>query len=231
MRKSRGTGTYIPDMVYLFCAVFLANMTKWLSFAAVKTKWMTSHWILVLLKFLQRHNRYKDLLLWMTMSNPDSSHRPLLKSPQKTGYAEDSSKTVKRRNGNCLNISPDQISPGTEKSENGSCLNLSLDQYPLLPCSKKSLSSETHHSYHTTTKACQAKYCSATLGNIQFGSLPLLPGMPSSMAKKQANSGVSTSMDRMPAVPRIKMHKQQGFLESPEKMYGIFYYIKVLMVI
>ena len=28
MRKSRGTGTYIPDMVYLFCAVFLANMTK-----------------------------------------------------------------------------------------------------------------------------------------------------------------------------------------------------------
>ncbi|KAF9661415.1 hypothetical protein SADUNF_Sadunf19G0066300 [Salix dunnii] len=180
MRKSRGTGTYIPDMC---------------------------------------HNRYKDLLLWMTMSNPDSSHnRPLLKSPRKTGYAEDPIKTVKKRNGNCYNILPDQISPGTEKSENGSCLNLSLDQYPLLPCSKKSLSSETHHSYHTTTKACQAKNCSATLGNIQFGSLPLLPGMPSSVAKKQANSGVSTSMDRMPAVPRIKMHKQQGFLESPEKM-------------
>ncbi|KAJ6422356.1 hypothetical protein OIU84_027337 [Salix udensis] len=179
MRKSRGTGTFIPDM---------------------------------------RHNRYKDLLLWMTKSNPDSSHRPLLKSPRKTGYAEDSSKTVKRRNGNCLNISPDQISPGTEKSENGSCLNLSLDQYPLLPCSKKSMSSEIHHSHDITTKACQANNCSATLGDIQFGSLPLLPGMPSSVAKKQANSGVSTSMDRMPSVPGIKMHKQQGFLESPEKM-------------
>ncbi|KAG5224438.1 Melibiase family protein [Salix suchowensis] len=111
-----------------------------------------------------RHNRYKDMLLWMTMGNPDSSHRPLLKSPRKTGYAEDSSKTVKRRNGNCLNISPDQILPGTEKSENGSCLNLSLDQYPLLPCSKKSMSSEIHHSYDTTTKACQANNCSATLG-------------------------------------------------------------------
>jgi hypothetical protein len=27
-RKSRGTGTYIPDMVYLYSAVFLVNMTK-----------------------------------------------------------------------------------------------------------------------------------------------------------------------------------------------------------
>lgn len=179
MRKSRGTGTYIPDMC---------------------------------------HNRYKDLLLWMTMSNPDSSHRPLLKSPRKSDYAEDSPTTVKSRNGNCLNISPDQISPGMEKSENGSCLDFSLDQFPLLPCSENSMSSEIHHSYQTTTKACQAKNCSATLGNIQFGSLPLLLGMPSSVAKKQSDSGVLTSMYRMPAVQRKKMQKQQGFLESPEKM-------------
>jgi hypothetical protein len=166
----------------------------------------------------------------MTMSNPDSSHRPLLKSPRKSDYAEDSPTTVKSRNGNCLNISPDQISPGMEKSENGSCLDFSLDQFPLLPCSENSMSSEIHHSYQTTTKACQAKNCSATLGNIQFGSLPLLLGMPSSVAKKQADSGVLTSMDRMPAVQRKKMQKQQGFLESPEKMYGILYHVKVLMI-
>jgi hypothetical protein len=92
------------------------------------------------------------------------------------------------------------------------------------------MSSEIHHSYQTTTKACQAKNCSATLGNIQFGSLPLLLGMPSSVAKKQADSGVLTSMYRMPAVQRKKMQKQQGFLESPEKMYGILYHIKVLMI-
>jgi len=55
--------------------------------------------------------------------------------------------------------------------------------------------------------------------------------MPSSVAKKQADSGVLTSMDRMPAVQRKKMQKQQGFLESPEKMYGILYHIKVLMMI
>uniref|UniRef100_A0A6M2EB79 Uncharacterized protein n=1 Tax=Populus davidiana TaxID=266767 RepID=A0A6M2EB79_9ROSI len=179
MRKSRGTGTYIPDMC---------------------------------------HNRYKDLLLWMTMSNPDSSHRPLLKSPRKSDHAEDSPTTVKSRNSNCLNISPDQISQETEKSENSSCLDLSLDQFPLLPCSENSMSSEIHHSYQTTTKARQAKNCSATLGNIQFGSLPLLPGMPSSVAKKQADSGVLTSMDRMPAVQRKKMQEQQGLVESPEKM-------------
>ncbi|KAJ6855176.1 hypothetical protein NC651_039988 [Populus alba x Populus x berolinensis] len=192
MRKSRGTGTYIPDMC---------------------------------------HNRYKDFLLWMSMSNPDSSHRPLLKSPRKSDYAEDSPTTVKSRNSNCLNISPDHISPETEKSENSSCLDLSLDQFPLLPCSENSMSSEIHHSYQTTTKARQAKNCSATLGNIQFGSLPLLPGMPSSVAKKQADSGVLTSMDRMPAVQRKKMQEQQGLVESPEKMYGILYHIKVLMMI
>jgi hypothetical protein len=49
--------------------------------------------------------------------------------------------------------------------------------------------------------------------------------------KKQADPGVSTTKDGMPVVLRTEMQKQRGFLESPEKMYGIFYYIEVLMTI
>jgi len=56
-----------------------------------------------------------------------------------TDQAEESPKTEKSGNGNCLNIPPDQISPETEKSEDGSCLDLSLDQLPLLPSRKKSM--------------------------------------------------------------------------------------------
>ncbi|CAK7339962.1 unnamed protein product [Dovyalis caffra] len=190
-RKSRGTGTYIPDMC---------------------------------------HNRYKDLLLWMTMSNPDSTYRPLLQSPRKTNQAEESPQTEKSGNGNCLDISPDEISPETEKSENDSCLDLSLDQFPLLPCSKNSLSSEIHQSYQTIPEACQAKYCPASLGNIQFRYLqssPSPPGLPSSVAKEQADSGVSTAINRMPAVSRVEMQKQRGFLESAEKMvHGLHYQLK-----
>ncbi|KAJ6693211.1 hypothetical protein OIU85_004018 [Salix viminalis] len=160
-RKSRGTGTYIPDVC---------------------------------------HNRYKDLLLWM-IDNPDSTHRPLSMIDQ----AEESPKTEKSEDGNCLNIPPNQISPETEKSEDGSCLDLSLDQFPLLPSSNKSMSSEIHQSYQNITEACQAKDCSSTLGNIQFGSFqsqPSLQGVPSSVVRKQAGSGVSITIVGMPAVVR-----------------------------
>ncbi|KAG5233075.1 NTP transf domain-containing protein [Salix suchowensis] len=159
-RKSRGTGTYIPDVC---------------------------------------HNRYKDLLLWM-IDNPDSTHRPLSMIDQ----AEESPKTEKSEDGNCLNITPDQISPETEKSEDGSCLDLSLDQFPLLPSSKKSMSSEIHQSYQNIAEACQAKDCSSTLGNIQFGSFqssPSLQGLPSSAVKKQAGSGVSITINNIDFPP------------------------------
>ncbi|XP_011010560.1 PREDICTED: uncharacterized protein LOC105115386 isoform X2 [Populus euphratica] len=181
-RKSRGTGTYIPDMC---------------------------------------HNRYKDLLLWVMTSNPDSTHRPLSQSPQMTDRAEESPKMEKSGNGNCLNIPPDQFSAETQKSEYGSCLDLSLDQFPLLPSSKKSMSSEIHQSSQNIAEACQAKDRSSTLGNIQFGSFqssPSLQGLPSSVVKKQADPGVSTTKDEMPVVLRTEMQKQRGFFESPEKM-------------
>ncbi|KAJ6714440.1 PAP/OAS1 SUBSTRATE-BINDING DOMAIN SUPERFAMILY [Salix viminalis] len=73
-------------------------------------------------------------------------------------------------------------------------LDVSLDQFPLLPSSKKSTSSEIHQSYRNIAEACQAKDCSSTLGNIQFGSFqssPSLQGLPSSVVNKQAGSGVS----------------------------------------
>ncbi|KAJ9175995.1 hypothetical protein P3X46_014489 [Hevea brasiliensis] len=185
MVKSRGTGTYIPDVSNHPC---------------------------------------KDLLSWRRVRNPDSLTRSPVKLSRKAKEVEveNDPEADKSKNVCCLDLSLDEFKPQREKGENSSSMNLSLDQFPHLPYLKKSMSSEIGQSCQPIVKPLQARECFASLRSINFGTYrhsqsPL--SLPSSMARKQVDSGVPNTLEIMPAIPKMGKLKQQESLET-DKVQG-----------
>eukprot|EP00257_Ricinus_communis_P026003 XP_025013417.1 uncharacterized protein LOC8259537 isoform X2 [Ricinus communis] len=161
------------------------------------------------------HHPRKDMMSWMRSKNPDSLTHSSLNSPRKAEIVE-GGPGAKSDNYCCLDLSFDQYKAGQENRENGSCTVLSLDQFPLLPSLEKSVTSEINQSSHPILQSTHAKEYSTSSRNIPTGTFRHIPfpvALPSSVTGRQTESGVSTTLEIMPASSEMGMLKQQKSLD------------------
>ncbi|XP_007011348.2 PREDICTED: uncharacterized protein LOC18587491 isoform X1 [Theobroma cacao] len=201
MAKSRGTGTYIPDMTHQS----YRDMQSWTnqSYRDVKSWTHQSYrdmqsWTHQSYRDAQSwtHQSHRDTQSWVSTRNPKSATPGLLQnSPKETNANENSL---------------DENSLETDHSGNGGSLDFDFtpEEFPLLPGTERTMT--THQSSQPAVKCPQAENCSGSLPGIKFGnfecSTPM--GMHSPLPE-QTDSRV-----RMPTTEKQKQKELCEFNEG-----------------
>ncbi|XP_021297204.1 uncharacterized protein LOC110426322 [Herrania umbratica] len=160
MGKSRGTGTYIPDVAHQS----YRDMQSWThqSYRDAKS-WThqsyrdTQSWT---------HQSYRNTQSWTHQSRRDTQSWVSTRSPESAtpGLLQNSPKET-----NAIEISLDENSVETDHSGNGGSLDFdfSPEEFPLLPGIEWTMT--THQSSQPAVKCPQAENCSGSLPGIKFG--------------------------------------------------------------